>query len=248
MPFQNYKFLDDNNDLNNYNDFNYPNDNNFTNNYENRYVVENFQNNNRENFLDSGVKAYEASNSDFYKIENKLPINTNYSTNGRVLFDIKSPARQFNLFEDNKTTQGNVSNVLNYSQEPTTLSNTYFSKTNVDNLQQLIQLEVFKQCERDNDPILTNHKPIRISTQNETSLKIIMRSIYLQYGKNLPTNIDQQINDLNNLVIKECIGGIITNLKLYLGYITDIQRLPGTMDHPTNVSSKGEKTYSLLIV
>jgi hypothetical protein len=247
MPFQNYKFLDDNNDdnnneRNNYNDYNYPDDNQF----RNKYQLESFQNYN--NFMDDNVKQYEASNSDFYKMENNLPINTNYSTNGRVLFDIKSPAKQFNLFEENKMTQGNVSSVLNYSQESTPLSNTFFSETNIDNLQQLIRLEIFKQCERDNDPILTNHKPIHISNQNTTSLKIIMRSIYLQYGKNLPTNINQQVNELNKMVLQECVTSIITNLKQYLGYINDIQRLPNPMNHPSNVSSKGEKTYSLLIV
>lgn len=232
MSYQNYKFLDNSSNTNK----------------DNMYRVNNFQSYNSKEYFDSGVKQYEASNSDFFSIENKLPINTDFSTNGRVVFDIKKPSPQFELFSHQYQTQNDVESTLNYSQEATPLSSTYFSKTNIDILQQLIKQEVYRKCERDTDPILTNHKPVLIANQDETNLKIIMRSIYLQYAKNVPTDIDNQVKELNNLVLNECIPDIITNLKQYIGYITDIQRLPNPMDYPSYVSSKGEKTYSLLIV
>lgn len=232
MSYQNYKFLDNSSNTDK----------------DNMYRVNNFQSYNSKEYFDSGVKQYEASNSDFFSIENKLPINTDFSTNGRVVFDIKKPSPQFALFSQQYQTQNDVESTLNYSQEATPLSSVYFSRTNIDILQQLIKQEVYRKCESDTDPILTNHKPVLIANQDETNLKIIMRSIYLQYAKNVPTDIDNQVKELNNLVLNECIPDIITNLKQYLGYITDIQRLPNPMDHPSYVSSKGEKTYSLLIV
>lgn len=232
MSYQNFKFLDNNENTQS----------------NNMYRVESFQDYNTNEYFDNGVKQYEASNSDFFSVENKTPINSDFSTNGRVIFDIKKPSPQHLLFSEQNQTHSDVSSTLNYSQEETPLSNAYFSRTNINIIQQLIKQEVYIKCERDTDPILTNHKPIHIANQDETNLKIIMRSIYLQYAKNLPTDIDTQIKQLNNLVLNECVPDIITNLKQYLAYIIDIQRLPNPLDHPAFVSSKGEKTYSLLIV
>lgn len=239
MSYQNFKFLDSSNN----------------NNIDNMYRVENFQNYNMDSnnyqskeYFDNGIKQYEASNSDFFSMENKTPMNSDFSTNGRVMFDIMKPSPQYNLFEQQNTTHNDVESTLNYSQEATPLSNAYFSRTNMDIMQQLIKQAVYQKCQMDNDPILTNHKPIHIANQDETNLKVIMRSIYLQYAKNAPTDIDGQIKQLNNLVLNECVPDIITNLKQYLGYVADIQRLPNPLDHPSYISSKGEKTYSLLIV
>ena len=50
-----------------------------------------------------------------------------------------------------------------------------------------------------------------------------MRSIYLQYGKNLPSNIKEQVATLDNYVITECVNIIVPNLLQYVGYIRDIR-------------------------
>ena len=232
MSYQNFKFINNSENTQN----------------NNVHRVKSYQDYNPTEYFDNGVKQYEASNSDFFAYENNTPRNSDFSTNGRVIFDIKKPSPQHMLFSEQNKTQGDVASTLNYSQEDTELSNAYFSRTNIDILHQLIKQEVYRKCEADTDPILTNHKPIHIAKQDETNLKIIMRSIYLQYAKNLPTDIDGQIRQLNNLVLNECVPDIITNLKQYLGYITDIQRLPNPLDHPSCMTSKGQKTYSLLIV
>ena len=44
-----------------------------------------------------------------------------------------------------------------------------------------------------------------VGPQDETNLKIVMRSIFLQNAKNDPRNIQQQIILLNNLVYEYCI-------------------------------------------
>lgn len=195
------------------------------------------------------VGAYGQSNTDFFaQYSMQQPIDTDWGANGRVFFDIKKPAPQFDLYPNSNKPQTQFENTLNYTQEGTPLSNAYFSKENVEMVQRDIRNTVYELCQRDNDPILTNHKPIRIGNQNEMQLQIIMRSIYLQYAKHLDYNISQQIRELNDLVIREAVPGIITNLKQYLGYTADIQRLPMPMDLPQYPSSRGEKTYSLLIV
>lgn len=208
--------------------------------------------NNKSAPQDVAAGAYGQSNTEFYINENpsmyNQPINSDWGTNGRVFFDIKQSVPQYELYPNSNKPATNYENTLNYSQEGTPLSQAYFSKDNMEAIQRDIRNAVYELCERDNDPILTAHKPIRIGRQNDMQLQIIMRSIYLQFAKHLEYNISQQIRELNDLVIREAVPDIITNLKQYLGYSADIQRLPMPMDLPQYPSSKGEKTYSLLIV
>jgi hypothetical protein len=194
--------------------------------------------------------VYGMSNSDFYKqySPDQGPVNTDWGTNGRVFFDIKKNVPSFDLYTNSNRPATNYENTLNYSQEGTPLSQAYFSRENMDALQRDIRAAVQEICARDTDPILTPHKPIAIGRQNDMQLQIIMRSIYLQFAKHLDYNIAGQIRELNDLVVREAVPDIITNLKQYLGYSADVQRLPMPMDLPQYPSSKGEKTYSLLIV
>lgn len=195
------------------------------------------------------INVYGQSNSEFYS--NAVlgqPINTDWGKNGRVFFDVNQSAPSYDLYKNSNKPQTHFENTLNYTQEETPLSTTYFSKDNMEALQRDIRNAVYEICQRDTDPILNNHKPIRIGRQNDIQLQIIMRSIYLQYAKHLDYNIPQQIRELNDLVIREAVPDIITNVKQYLGYSNDIQRLPMPMDLPIYPSSKGEKTYSLLVL
>ena len=60
-----------------------------------------------------------------------------------------------------------------------------FSKRNIDCIQKHIQKSVLQK---------TNY---RIGRQSDLQLQIIMRSIYLQYSKNLDCNYAEQIRELN---------------------------------------------------
>ena len=75
-----------------------------------------------------------------------------------------------------------------------------------------------------------------------------MRSIYLQYAKHLPNNIEQQIRDLNDLVVKEAVPDIITNVKQYLGYSANIQRLPQPISMAQGTKRQKMEGQSLLLV
>ena len=45
-----------------------------------------------------------------------------------------------------------------------------------------------------------------------------MRSMYLQYAKNLNYDIKEQVKELNTMVIRWCVDEIIKNVKQYIGY------------------------------
>ena len=81
-----------------------------------------------------------------------------------------------------------------------------------------------------------------IDKQSDIELEIVMRSIYLQHSPNLPNQILEQINYLNELVCNWCSEKIIPELYQYIGYLKEIEYMPVPIEHPINISSKGTKT------
>ena len=112
------------------------------------------------------------------------------------------------------------------------LSALYFSQTNVDYLQNQMIERIYKK---------SKGKHI-ITKQSEDELLIVMRSIYLQYGKNNDTNLQYQINDLNERVLDYCIGNILMNIDQHYAYLKDITKEQEIMDKPQYVHIKGEKS------
>ena len=82
----------------------------------------------------------------------------------------------------------------------------------------------------------------RIGRQSDTELQIIMRSIFLQYSKNQPCNLKQQVMELNNLVLNYCVDRITTEISKYLEYKDEVNKMPLPLEHPRNLSMAGEKS------
>jgi hypothetical protein len=113
-----------------------------------------------------------------------------------------------------------------------TLNEVFFSKENIDALQHGIRHLVWvNSCKR--------HV---IGNQSEDELKIIMRSIYLQYSKNQPFHIIEQVKELNAKVLEYAVNTILHEIEMYLNYRKDITQLPTPLERSPNVSSKGSKT------
>ena len=72
-----------------------------------------------------------------------------------------------------------------------------------------------------------------------------MRSYYLQYSKNLPTNINTQINELNKMVINWSVDEILTNIKQYINYKKSVSALPMPLERAQLPSQKGTKSLEL---
>ena len=90
-----------------------------------------------------------------------------------------------------------------------------------------------------------SNKQYVIAPQSELQLRIIMRSVYLQYLKNLSTNISQQIQRLNKIVLNESIPTAMSSIKQYLGYRKEVSSLPVPLQHPRYMSESGMKTFNL---
>lgn len=112
--------------------------------------------------------------------------------------------------------------------ENTPLSNAFFSSKNINTIQNDIQQEVYK---------LSNNRYM-IDRQNEDVLKIIMRSVYLQNSALLPTHIQEQVNQLNQIVVDYCAPSIYTEVQCYMKYRQDVSNLAVPLEHPKHSTYK----------
>jgi hypothetical protein len=123
----------------------------------------------------------------------------------------------------------NNKNIIGHSLLSNNLNETFFSKQNIDLIQNEIIQRIYKK---------TNNQA-RIGRQSDTELEIVMRSIYLQYSKNLPNNIKKQIYQLNEKVLDYCVNAVYSELQQYIGYLKDIDSLKQPLNRPKNMSSRG---------
>jgi hypothetical protein len=107
-----------------------------------------------------------------------------------------------------------------------TLSNEFFSLNNINYLQNGIRSGVYRR----------SNKQYVIGPQDCDTLKIIMRSIFLQYSSNLPNNIQQQVDELNKMVLEYCIEQVYSEAQGYLKYVDDVSTLVVPIAHPIMTS------------
>jgi hypothetical protein len=107
--------------------------------------------------------------------------------------------------------------------QDSTLSKVYFSKENMQIIQNAIRAGVYE---------VSNQQYI-IDNQSTDTLKIIMRSVFLQSSTNLPNNITQQIDGLNDLVVKYCVKQIYSEAQSYITYKRDVSTMYKPIDRPT---------------
>ena len=115
--------------------------------------------------------------------------------------------------------------------EPTTLNTMFFSKDNLDIIQNMIRYGVWKK---------SGEKYV-IDRQSDAEIQIIMRSIFLQHSPNLEDNIKEQIAYLDKMVADWCVPKVLAEVQQYVGYLNDIEKMPMPINRPVNLSSKGTK-------
>jgi len=147
----------------------------------------------------------------------------NKVTNGRI--DIKSPNTS-TLFEMYDKIPANQCVTFRNPTEglwtDTYLSQAFFSQQNIQILQNGIRAGVYHK---------SNSQYI-IGPQDCDSLKIVMRSVYLQNAANQPNNITQQVFELNKIVLNYCIQQVYSEAQGYLKYIDDASTLVVPIAHP----------------
>jgi hypothetical protein len=109
----------------------------------------------------------------------------------------------------------------------------YFSNKNIAKIQKCIKKEILKK---------SNGEYILDTDQDETDLILVMRAVYLEYSRNLPNNISEQVSELNRYTLREIIPGMITNIEHQIGYIRDISQPIQPISLPVNVNNGGRRT------
>jgi hypothetical protein len=136
--------------------------------------------------------------------------------NGRV--DIKTPntSKLFQMYD--KIPANQCSTFRNPTEglwDETILSRAFFSFQNINIIQNGIRAGVYKR----------SNGQYTIGPQDCDSLKIVMRSVFLQNAINKNNNIPQQIEALNQMVLNYCIQQVYGEAQGYLKYLDDASTL-----------------------
>ena len=128
-----------------------------------------------------------------------------------ALYD-KIPAHQPTAYRD--ALQGNLLD--------SELSLAFFSKQNIMMIQNGIRRGVYEKSKGE----------YMVGPQSEDVLKIIMRSIFLQYSANMLTKIPEQIKALNAAVLDYCVKQVYGEAQGYMQYLYDASTLVVPIESP----------------
>jgi len=111
----------------------------------------------------------------------------------------------------------------------------FFSQGNIANLQQKIHDAVLD---------LSNGE-YNLSPQSEADLMLIMRSYYLQYGQNDPSNVAVELEELNQRVVSFAASRIMVEVVAYKRFRKDILDFPEPIARPMDMNIYGTRTGEL---
>lgn len=136
------------------------------------------------------------------------------------------------MYENNNDNLNYRQTVLRGVYDKNQLNQLFFSEENIKNVDKQLRYTVY----------LMSNKQYKLGPQDLSELVIIMRAVFLTYSKNLSRNITQQIETLNNLVIKNAAPDLLSNTTQYLRYLEDKNESHKILiARPINVSNAGIK-------
>jgi hypothetical protein len=107
------------------------------------------------------------------------------------------------------------------------LEETFFSEDNVALINKQLILTVYRKTKQQ----------FLICPQKDQDLIIVMRYVFIEYSKNLPYNIKEQVSELNCRVISEILPIVISNADQKIGYIRDSTTQPIGPPLPVNTKN-----------
>jgi hypothetical protein len=111
----------------------------------------------------------------------------------------------------------------------TPLNSLFFSEFNTNLIQRAIR-QKFK-----------DDTGISIDYQNEDDLFSIMRVVFINNSGDHYSQVNQQVRQMNEMVIKTALSQIKTGVSQYVAYIRDIDTLSIPIDRPESTSTYGNK-------
>jgi len=155
--------------------------------------------------------------------------------NGRVNIIGPNTGNIFSLYDkipvQQKSTQ--YRNALSGTWNNNMLSTAFFSSDNIRIIQNAIKKGVYS----------ASNGNFVISDQDEDTLKIIMRSIFLQNSKNNDCNIKNQIIELNDKVVRYAVPQIYGEAEGYIRYKHDVSTLATPIERPLSTYHNNELEF-----
>jgi hypothetical protein len=140
-------------------------------------------------------------------------------SNGRI--DLLHAPNPISLY-DKPVYTSSYNDAMTGNWADTPLSKAFFSQQNQQILQNGIRAGVFKR----------SNGQYTIGAQDCDSLKIVMRSVFLQNASNKPFNIKEQVEQLNVIVLNYCIQQVYSEAQGYMKYLEDASTLVVPIAHP----------------
>jgi len=161
--------------------------------------------------------------NNLFLVDDRLnPTKFNIKQNGRENIINYNTYDKFKLYDQikvkNKSTD--YRNALQGSWCNCPLSKKFFSKENIELIQNILKKKVYQ------------YSNYEIGHQNENAIKMNMQNIYFEYSKNLPDNIQQQISELNEILTNKLVPKIISEATAYIKYKRDISTLNVPINRP----------------
>lgn len=155
--------------------------------------------------------------------------------NGRVNILQPDTKKQFALYDKIPAHQpSSYRDALQGNWQDSPLSLAFFSRNNIIIVQNGIRKGVFDKSKGQ----------YLVGNQSEDVLKVIMRSVFLQYSANMSDSIPEQIKALNKIVLDYCINQVYGEAQGYQQYLYDASTLVVPIEHPV-LSSTEDKTLEL---
>lgn len=129
------------------------------------------------------------------------------------------PQASRQITEDNHTSTARF--MMQGQRETTELSERFFSKQNITQLQKGIRDGVMRRCR------------VNLGDQDERNLLIVMQHVFFEEAHYLEADINSQVNTLNTDVLKYCIDNVCKNYQHYVQYRKDMDAPPSVMERPT---------------
>jgi hypothetical protein len=166
--------------------------------------------------------------SDYNEIYRNTSIVQDPRMNGRVnLIEPEDPTIQFKMQErivlKNKSSE--YRDALTGELECTPLSNAYFSAENVQIIQNGLRAGVYAK----------SGNQFVIAPQNVDTLKVIMRSTFLQYAEHKKEDVPGQIAKLNDIVLGYAIHNVYNEAVSYIKYREDQSTIAVPLERPRQV-------------
>jgi hypothetical protein len=183
-------------------------------------------------------------------MSNFAPINAQLSYTNAAPYS--SPLTPNQVYRSNKHQHGNINfsmesreeytpynttnlanTVLRGIVEDNELSRLFFSEENINRIQKKLKVVIYERSQG---------KFKLEEDQDESDLVVVMRYIYLDFCKNLPSHIVRQVKLLNDKTVDYIVPDLLTNIKQYYGYIRDISQPITPIMRPMGTTNAGRRT------